>query len=98
MGCKEVIENNTYASELIREIQRQTVRYFIAIVISLTCNVFFVGYILYDRYMDSQVYVESVETTTTISQDGTGYNNYIDGNGEINNGSDNQESNNYDKK
>lgn len=96
MGCKEIIENNTYTTELIREIQRQTVRYFIAIIVSLMCNVFFVGYIFYDRYMDSQVYVEATETIT-VSQDSAGYNNFINGNGDVNYGSDGEKGNYYKK-
>ena len=79
MSCKEIAENVTYTTELIREIKTQTFRYFLALIVSIICCLALTGYIFYDRYLDSLVETEA----TQVVQDGLGYNNYIDGMGDI---------------
>ena len=94
MSCKEIAENVTYTTELIREIKAQTCRYFVALMIAISCCLMMVGYIFYDRYLDSQFeYSETVEKVE-VKQDGQGYNSYIDGIGDIINGTDNKENDN----
>lgn len=83
MSCKEIAENVTYTTELIREIKAQTCRYFVALMISILCCLMMVGYIFYDRYLDSQFDIETVESTEVL-QDGDGYNSFIHGIGDIN--------------
>ncbi len=85
MSCKEIAESVTYTTELIREIKAQTFRYFIALIISIVCCLALVGYIFYDRYLDSQFDIETVENTEVL-QDGDGYNSFIHGIGDINYG------------
>ena len=87
MSCKEIAENVTYTTELIREIKAQTFRYFLALIISIFCCLCLVGYIFYDRYLDSQFELDATE----VYQDGEGYNNYIDGIGDIINGAKDKE-------
>ena len=79
MSCKEIAENVTYTTELIREIKAQTCRYFVALMIAISCCLMMVGYIFYDRYLDSQFELDATE----IIQDGEGYNSYHDGIGDI---------------
>ena len=80
--CDKIVENSNYSTELLREIKAQSTRYFILLVcISIICGML-VAYIFYDRHMDSLVETEA----TQVLQDGLGYNNYIDGMGDIYNG------------
>lgn len=90
MSCKEIAENVTYTTELIREIKAQTRRYFVALMISILCCLMMVGYIFYDRYLDSQFDIETVESTEVL-QDGDGYNNFIHGIGDITYGAENKD-------
>ena len=86
MSCKEIAENVTYTTELIREIKAQTCRYFVALMISILCCLMMVGYIFYDRYLDSQFDGDAIETSIqergTISYHGIG---------DINNGTEDKE-------
>ena len=94
MSCKEIAENVTYTTELIREIKAQTFRYFLALIVSIFCCLCLVGYIFYDRYLDSKFEYEETIETVGILQDGEGYNNFIHGTGDIINGT---EDNNNEK-
>ena len=92
MSCKEIAENVTYTTELIREIKAQTFRYFLALIVSIFVCLALVGYIFYDRYLDSQIKVTA--TSTEVVQDGEGYNSYIHGIGDIINGTESQNNTN----
>ena len=92
MGCKEIVENTTYATELIKEIKLQAFRYYVVIIVLVIALIAETGYIFYDRYMDSKIEVEA--TTTEVIQDGAGYNNYHDGLGDIVNGAKSNKDNN----
>lgn len=94
MSCKEIYENNTYQMELLKQVRTQSIRYFILLVCTLIVCGLLIVYIFYDRKKDSEIEYESTETTTTtteISQDGEGYNAYLDGIGDISIGTENKE-------
>lgn len=82
MSCKEIAENMNYSTELLKEVKSQSTRYFISLVIALIVCGMLVAYIVYDRHMDSLVEVSATEVT----QDGQGFNSYINGIGDIYNG------------
>lgn len=86
LKCGEIEENLVYREKLLNEVKRQSARNFILLVCMSTICLFLIAYIFYDRQKDSEV--EVITTETTVSQDGLGYNNYIDGKGDIINGSD----------
>lgn len=91
MGCKEIVENANYSTELLREVKAQSTRYFILLVaISIICGML-VAYIFYDRHLDSEFEIDA--TSTEIIQDGKGYNSYIDGIGDIINGTESEKEN-----
>ena len=82
MGCKEIAENMNYSTELLREVKAQSTRYFVLLVcLTIVCGML-VAYIFYDRHMDSLVEVEAT-ATTEVYQDGSGYNAYHDGLGDL---------------
>lgn len=82
MSCEKIAENVNYSTELLKEVKSQSTRYFIVLVcLTIVCGML-VAYIFYDRHMDSLVEVEA----TQVVQDGEGYNNYINGEGDIYNG------------
>lgn len=86
LKCGEIEENLVYREKLLNEVKRQSARNFILLVCMSTICLFLIAYIFYDRQKDSEV--EVITTEKTVSQDGLGYNNYIDGKGDIINGSD----------
>lgn len=86
LKCGEIEENLVYREKLLNEVKRQSARNFILLVCMSTICLFLIAYIFYDRQKDSEV--EVITTETTVSQDGLGYNNYIDGEGDIINGTD----------
>ena len=86
LKCGEIEENIVYRDRLLKEIERKSIRDFIVIVcLSMIC-ILLVAYIFYDRKKDSEVNLTATEMT--VLQDSDGYNNYIDGEGDIINGSD----------
>lgn len=90
MSCKEIAENVNYSTELLREVKTINCRYFVILLaLSLVLSLAF-GYIIYDRYLDSQFEIEAT-TATEVIQDGCGYNSYIHGIGDIYNGSESKE-------
>lgn len=92
MSCKEIAENVNYSTELLREVKAINCRYFVILLaLSLTLSLAF-GYIIYDRYLDSQFEIETTEVEVT--QDGCGYNSYIHGIGDIINGAESKNNDN----
>lgn len=96
MNCKEIVENTNYSTELLKQVKAQSTRYFILLVmISIVCMML-VAYIFYDRKKDSEVESTTTETTTTtteVTQDGQGYNSYVDGIGDITIGAEDKKDN-----
>ena len=90
LKCGEIEENIVYRDRLLKEIERKSIRDFIVIVcLSMIC-ILLVTYIFYDRKKDSEVNLTATETTTVV-QDGSSHNSYIDGEGDIVNRADSKE-------
>ena len=97
LKCGEIEENIVYREKLLNEIKRQSTRYFILLVCMATICICLVAYIFYDRKLDSEASITATETKTVI-QDSSGHNNYIDGEGDIVNGTDSKKTNSKETK
>jgi hypothetical protein len=86
LKCGEIEENLAYREKLLNEVKRQSARYFILLVCMSTICLFLIAYIFYDRQKDSEASITATETKTVI-QDSNGHNSYVDGEGDIINGS-----------
>lgn len=85
-GCDKIIGEMGMGTEIIKS-QGATIRMLIIVVIcSIMCNLFALTYFFYDRKLDSQFELDTI--STNVIQDGNGYNSYIDGIGDIYNGTD----------
>lgn len=98
MNCKDIAKDLNYSAELLKQVKAQTTRYFILLVLMSIVCMMLITYIFYDRKKDSEVESTTTETTTEVTQDGLGYNTYVDGIGDVNIGSkDKEDSKNNEK-
>ena len=86
-NCKRIEEETNLATNVVRMLKKQL---FIKDIIILCLAIVLImtsSYIIYDRYLDNEF--EYAIEEISVSQDSAGYNNFINGNGEINNGAEN---------
>lgn len=93
MKCKEILEDFTYTHDIIKLQERSKTRMFVIIMFLSVALCLESFYIIYDRKKDSEVEYTVTETTITteVEQDGSGYNAYHDGIGDINFGTEDKE-------
>lgn len=90
MNCSNISESRGIATEVIKTQSNIINKLIVALFMCLVVIMSLLSIIAYDRYLDSQFEIETT-TTTEVIQDGDGYNNYIDGIGDIYNGSESKE-------
>lgn len=90
MNCKEIADNVNISTEVLRIVKKQSFIKDMIIILLITLLIIQSSYTIYDRYLDSQF---EIDTTTEVIQDCDGYNNYIDGIGDIYNGAESKENN-----
>jgi len=91
MNCKEIADNVNISTEVLRIVKKQSFIKDMIIILLITLLIIQSSYTIYDRYLDSQFEIDTTEVE--VIQDGSGYNSYIHGIGDITNGT---ESKNYD--
>ena len=93
MNCKEIADNVNISTEVLRIVKKQSFVKDMVIILLIILLIIQSAYTVYDRCLDSQFEIEATSTTTEVIQDGCGYNSYIHGIGDINNGAESQNNN-----
>jgi len=92
MNCKEIADNVNISTEVLRIVKKQSFIKDMIIILLITLLIIQSSYTIYDRYLDSQFEIETTEAE--VIQDGSGYNSYIHGIGDIINGAESKNYNN----